>query len=226
MQARQPRKLPFPYSHMNKNRNSESRTRSTNGLRPWPLSVSSIYWPTRLTTCMRPGRKVNKKRHQAREHKREVYNGLSTQRSPAHHQWVSKGKGMQRQQRKARLTMRSKLHDIQEGQEAKCPMASGLSVKGGTAEPSNKAALIQQMLHGSFPNMVPHRFVLKNHYIVCETCSIRLLKHSSQGKFKDLTSQPCWHGAWTPCTELITCGEKEEKHGAANAKHMPWSTVK
>lgn len=59
------------------------------------------------------------KRHQAREHKREIYNGLTTPRSPDHHQWVSKGNGMQCQQCKARLTTRSKLQDIQAGQEAK-----------------------------------------------------------------------------------------------------------
>ena len=136
------------------------------------------------------------KRNQAREQKREIYNSLTGPQSPEHHQWAAKGTAMQCLQCKARLTMHSKLKDIKDGKDAKCDQAKGNSLVGGAASITTKAELIQQMLEGTTPNMAPRKFFVKNQYIVCETCNVRLLKHSAQEKLKELSGKPCWNQAW------------------------------
>lgn len=135
------------------------------------------------------------KRHQASEHKRDVFNSLGTPLSPEHHHWVTKGTAMQCLHCKARLTMHSKLQDIQDG---KCAQASRPQLVGGAATTATKAELIQQLLEGSAPNMAPHKFIVKNHYIVCETCSVRMLKNSSQAKLLEMSSKAYWNEEWQP----------------------------
>ena len=137
------------------------------------------------------------KRSQAREQKREIINSLTRPQSPEHHQWAAKGTAMQCLQCKARLTMHSNLQDIKDGKDAKCDQATGHSLVGGAASITAKAELIQQMLEGTMPNMAPHQLILKNHYIVCETCNVRLLKNSAQEKLKELSSKTCWNQAWS-----------------------------
>lgn len=70
------------------------------------------------------------KRTQAREHKKETLNSLTRQSLPGTHSWAANGNGVQCQKCKVRLTMHSKLQDIQDGRTACCEDSSALSVVG------------------------------------------------------------------------------------------------
>lgn len=122
--------------------------------------------------------KGKEKRNQAREHKREPYNQLTKLVRPDSHDWhwQPKGKSVQCQNCKVRLTMHSKPHTITNGQQEACPMASGVVLVGGHPPAQDKAAILQQMVDGSLTGMDARNFQVQTNYVVCLRCRPRSAK--------------------------------------------------
>lgn len=127
------------------------------------------------------------KRTKAREAKKEIFNDLTKTTSDAGHVWILKGKSVQCQHCKKRLTLHSKVEDLRTGQTEACPMAN-----------TPPLIILQQMVQGNMPDMANHAFELRTNYVVCGRCNQRLLKHSAKEKIVELAKSPCWDEAWQP----------------------------
>lgn len=96
-----------------------------------------------------------RRRKQACDGKRECCQNLTKQPQPGGHAWITKGQSAQCQQRKKRLTARSKMEDLQQGQRP-CPMASQPTFKGGSeSTPDSKASILKHMVDGTLAGMEP-----------------------------------------------------------------------
>ena len=113
-------------------------------------------------------------RQKTRELKKALFLEISVTGTEGGHRWQPKGNGLQCNQCQCRVHQHLTLAQLRQAKEEKCPLATGLSVKGGEPPAESKQAYIQKLIDNPAPD--GHELQIQTNYLVCNKCGLRTLR--------------------------------------------------
>ena len=138
-------------------------------------------------------------RNQTQEKKKAVYASLSQSSTANGHQWQRKGRAYHCHQCLKRVSLRTKLADLEQAQSERCP-GTPAPMTGGQQQPEelSKQETVHQILAGSFSCMGAHCSEIQKSYMVCQHCGSRLLRHAAKERLAQMAQTECWNREWQP----------------------------